>query len=219
MEKVSASQENYIKLIWHLEQKQKKAAVQTLARLYGVSPPTVSAMLRQLMRLGMIDYDRRIGARLTTEGERLARKLVRKHRLLESFLQQVLKMDELSVHEEAELLEHAVSDRLIHTIDDFLGNPTTDPHGSFIPEWDAQMTPVPLSAVSEEQSFRVKTILLSAKMKRYLNERNFKPGTMWRLEEQAPGKTSFLITDGKRYIALAASDAEKILVYMDGEAT
>ena len=215
MAKISASQEDYIKLIWHLAQKERKATVQTIATMYGVSAPTVSVMLRQLARMDIVEYDKRSGARLTQKGDRLARKLIRKHRLVESFLQQVLQLDDLTVHEEAEKLEHAVSDRLMHNIADFLGYPTTDPHGSVIPEWDAEWKIVPLEQVATGESFRVQAVELSDTTIRYLNERNFKPGAVWSLEDQEPGGTSFLVTDGKRFLALSGEHARNIRVLVD----
>jgi DtxR family Mn-dependent transcriptional regulator len=127
--------EDYLKHILLAEQDapgERVATGQIAARL-GLSPGTVTAMLKALADGGLVDYEPYGGARLTPAGRQLATHVLRRHRLLELFLVEVLGLDWSEVHAEAEQLEHAVSDRLIARMDEMLGSPTVDPHGDPIP--------------------------------------------------------------------------------------
>jgi len=128
--------ENYIKAIFMLSDHAPSGAAATgdLARRLALTPGSVTAMLRRLNDARLIDYQAHQGARLTPAGRRLALKVIRRHRLLELFLARTLDMTWDEVHDEAEHLEHAASDRLIDRIDRFLGYPQRDPHGDPIPD-------------------------------------------------------------------------------------
>ena len=125
--------ENYLKEIYALEQEQSPVSTSSLARRFGFSPATITGMLKKLHALGWVEYEPYQGVTLTETGRRLALKVLRRHRLIETFLVQVLHVPWEQVHGEAERLEHAVSDTLEERIDDLLGHPTVDPHGSPIP--------------------------------------------------------------------------------------
>ena len=125
--------ENYLKEIYTLEQEQSPVSTSSLARRFGFSPATITGMLKKLHTLGWVEYEPYQGVTLTETGRRLALKVLRRHRLIETFLVQVLHVPWEQVHGEAERLEHAVSDTLEERIDDLLGHPTVDPHGSPIP--------------------------------------------------------------------------------------
>ncbi len=210
--KLTHSQEDYLKLIWYLQQNSQKASIQHVSLLRRVKPPTVLVMFQQLKKQGLLEYSKDVGALLSVRGEHLARKLVRKHRLIETFLQQVLKMDEQALHEEAERLEHVISDQLMTLIDRFLGYPQKDPHGSQIPAWDEEEKPIPLSRVSVGKAFRINTLSLKAQMLDYYRQRALKENSIWTLREQAPDKSSFLLSDGQYYLALSKQVAEKVTV-------
>ena len=107
---LSAVQEDYIKIIWNFEQKNEISRPSSVAEVLQVKPPTVISMFRQLERLQLISYDKKSGALLTTKGRHRAEKLVRKHRLLETFLDRVLEVEDPILHDEAEKLEHVISD-------------------------------------------------------------------------------------------------------------
>jgi DtxR family Mn-dependent transcriptional regulator len=98
-----------------------------------VTPGTITTMVKSLASRGLLDHLPREGVRLTQDGRAQALAVLRKHRLVEAFLVQVLKMDWKEVHEEAETLEHAISDRVLDRIDSLLGHPAADPHGDPIP--------------------------------------------------------------------------------------
>ena len=133
-ESVSASVQDYAKAVYALEAR-AGAAVSTndLAARLGVTPGSVSAMLRKLAELGLVEHEPYRGVRLTDHGRRLALEVVRHHRLIELFLAEELGMSWDRVHAEAEVLEHVLSEDLEAVISARLGNPTIDPHGDPIP--------------------------------------------------------------------------------------
>src|SRR6185503_20361208 len=99
----------------------------------NVAPGTATAMVKTLAESGLVDYEPRGGVRLTTKGEKLALHVLRRHRLVELFLVEALGLDWSEVDEEAEELEHAISDKVLGRIDKALGHPQVDPHGDPIP--------------------------------------------------------------------------------------
>jgi DtxR family Mn-dependent transcriptional regulator len=105
-----------------------------LAAVMGVVPGTVTTMVKALGEERLVHYEPRSGVRLTRSGEKLALHVLRRHRLVELFLVKVLGFDWSEVHEEAEVLEHAVSDKVLRRLDELLDHPTTDPHGDPIPD-------------------------------------------------------------------------------------
>jgi len=129
----STTAEDYLKAIFHLSQDGGPAATTAIADRLGLAAGTVTGMLKRLAERGLVDHVPYYGARLTGEGEASALMLVRRHRLLELFLVRQLGYGWDRVHDEAERLEHAVSDELIETIAAHLGEPSQDPHGAPIP--------------------------------------------------------------------------------------
>jgi DtxR family transcriptional regulator, Mn-dependent transcriptional regulator len=129
---VSESAQDYLKAIWKLERTGDMSTT-ALADALSVSPASATAMLKKLATLGLVDHERYHGATLTPAGERMALEVVRHHRLLELYLMEALGLSWDQVHEEAERLEHHLSDELESRIDRALGFPTRDPHGDPIP--------------------------------------------------------------------------------------
>ena len=134
----SSTVENYLKAIYvgetHLVGGQKLVPMGQLAGALGIAPGTATTMVKALAESGLVTYEPYNGVRLTTAGEKLAARVLRRHRLIELFLVQVMGMSWAEVHEEAEQLEHVVSERLIERMDEMLGHPTRDPHGDPIPD-------------------------------------------------------------------------------------
>ena len=130
--------ENYVKTIYQLvlENDGQPAATGQVADALDVSPGTVTSMLKTLSASGLAAYRPYEGVVLSESGEALALRVLRRHRLIELFLQNTLELTWDEVHDEAENMEHAVSDLLIDRIDDYLGHPETDPHGDPIPKSD-----------------------------------------------------------------------------------
>jgi DtxR family transcriptional regulator, Mn-dependent transcriptional regulator len=133
-ESISASAQDYAKAVYALEA-QEGAAVSTndLAERLGVTPGSVSAMVRKLSEVGLVEHERYHGVRLTAQGRRVALEVLRHHRLIELFLSEELGMSWDRVHAEAEVLEHVLSEDLEQLIAARLGDPTIDPHGDPIP--------------------------------------------------------------------------------------
>ena len=127
--------EDYLKQMLLEEERQPGSRVSTgaLAAVLGVTPGTVTSMVKTLADSGLVDHEAYAGAALTPAGRQLALHVLRRHRLIELFLVKVLGFDWSEVHTEAERLEHALSDRLVERIDEMLGHPATDPHGDPIP--------------------------------------------------------------------------------------
>lgn len=133
----SSTVENYLKEVYlgvsRLPPGSALLPMGQLAAALGVAPGTATTMVKALAESGLVDYEPYNGVRLTAAGTRLAATVLRRHRLVELFLVQVMGMRWDEVHDDAELLEHAVSDRLIDRIDEMLGHPEADPHGDPIP--------------------------------------------------------------------------------------
>jgi len=131
----SSTVENYLKQIY-LEQQAVGADLVPMGRLataMAVTPGTATTMIKALAEANLVNYEPRTGVRLTRPGEQLALHVLRRHRLVELFLVKVLGLDWSEVHEEAEELEHAVSDKVLERMDQVLGHPSVDPHGDPIP--------------------------------------------------------------------------------------
>jgi DtxR family Mn-dependent transcriptional regulator len=135
-EALSPAQEDYLKQIFLIDRTGCAASTQILADRLGVRPPSVTGMLKRLAQQGFIEHEPYRGARLTAEGRRAAMELVRHHRLLETFLHEMLGFPWDEVHEEAERLEHVISEEFERRIALALGDPTHDPHGDPIPTSD-----------------------------------------------------------------------------------
>lgn len=131
----SATVEDYIKHIYLVSEKRSSSevAMGQVAEALGVVPGTATTMVKALSDAGLVEYAPRVGVQLTEPGRKLALHVLRRHRLIEQFLVEVLGFDWSEVHEEAEQMEHVVSDLLLERIDRYLGHPTVDPHGDPIP--------------------------------------------------------------------------------------
>jgi DtxR family Mn-dependent transcriptional regulator len=131
---VSSTVEDYLKAFLKLEDMNEKASTSTVARHLSVADASVTDMLRKLQKTGLLEYKPYYGATLTTEGRRLALRILRRHRLIELFLHKVMGYGWEQVHDEAEKLEHVVSDLFVERVDAYLGYPEKDPHGEVIPD-------------------------------------------------------------------------------------
>jgi len=137
---ITSTVENYLKVLFLLDQhNEKPVATGELAKALEVTPGSVTSMIKTLAEAGLVDHRPHYGVRLTTSGRTLAVRVVRRHRIVELFLVEILSMDWSQVHEEAEQLEHVVSDIVIDRMDELLGHPTIDPHGDPIPTADGSV--------------------------------------------------------------------------------
>lgn len=172
----SLTVENYTKTIYHLcnEAGGSSAATGKIAESLGVSPGTVTSMLKTLSESQLATYTPYEGVRLTAAGRALALRMMRRHRLIELFLVRTLDMPWDEVHEEAENMEHAVSDRLVDRIDVLLGYPEVDPHGDPIPKADGSLD-IPhgksLASCDQGRKFRLTRVIdQSSSFLKYLSE-------------------------------------------------
>jgi DtxR family Mn-dependent transcriptional regulator len=214
----SLTVENYVKTIAQIAARSPGEAVATgvLAQALHVSPGTVTGMLKTLSEAELATYTPYEGARLTASGRRLAMKVIRGHRLLELFLVQTLNMPWDEVHEEAEHMEHAVSERLIDRIDAFLGHPAVDPHGDPIPRADGSLTEpegTPLSQLAAGRRFRVVRVVdQDPAFLRYLTECGLDLHAAGELVENRPEAGALVVRLQDRPVALGLDAAAKVLV-------
>jgi DtxR family Mn-dependent transcriptional regulator len=143
------SQEDYLKALYQLHGDQRPVPTRDLAQRLGISSPSVSEMVTRLSAQGLVEHDRYRGQQLTREGRKVALELVRHHRLLEMFLVQVLGYSWDEVHDEAERLEHVISERMERRIFELLGRPELDPHGHAIPTLGGKVRPLSDRPLSE----------------------------------------------------------------------
>ena len=136
------SQQDYLKALYQLHGDQRAVPTRELAQRLGISSPSVSEMVTRLSAQGLVEHDRYRGQQLTREGRKVALELVRHHRLLEMFLVQVLGYSWDEVHDEAERLEHVISERMEQRIFELLGRPELDPHGHAIPTLGGKVRPL-----------------------------------------------------------------------------
>jgi DtxR family Mn-dependent transcriptional regulator len=210
--------ENYVKAIYQVSSAQddRPATTGQLAETLKVSPSTVTSMLNTLSDSGLATYVKYEGAELTDTGRALALRVLRRHRLIELFLSRTLQLTWDEVHEEAENMEHAVSDLLIDRIDAFLNYPTCDPHGDPIPKADGTVLTAPtvrLSELGAGDDFRIERVLdQSPEFLRFLADTGLKPGVEGRVtnNRREAGVISLQIAAATE--SLSTPLAQKLLV-------
>jgi len=131
----SSTVENYLKqiLVESLQGTSYEVGMGRIADCLGVTPGTATTMVKSMESKGLVKYRPRKGVKLTTAGRKVGMNMLRRHRLLETFLVETLGLDWGEIHEEAEVLEHAISEKVLEKLDEFLGRPSHDPHGDPIP--------------------------------------------------------------------------------------
>jgi len=200
---VMSRSEDYLKTIYALVSRDEPVTTSGLALELGVSSPSVSAMAKRLQTEQLLQRPGG-GWVLTEQGERAALRVIRRHRLVETFLARALGMGWDEVHAEAELLEHVLSDRLEERIDAALGHPTHDPHGDPIPPRHGQHTEAvgqPLDTAPPGCRFRVERVSdRDSAALRYLSALGIAPGVVVDVEEQEPfGGPRWVRIDGARH--------------------
>jgi DtxR family transcriptional regulator, Mn-dependent transcriptional regulator len=188
---INEGAENYAKAIYHLQGRSNDHVhTNAVAERLGVTSASASAMLKRLSDEGLLDYEPYHGARLTAKGELVALETIRHHRLIELFLAEVLGMPWDRVHEEAEVLEHHISEELEELIAAKLGQPVLDPHGDPIPDIDLAISnddSVPLTELEPgERGTFARVSDSDASMLRYLTEREIQPGVRLLVRSHEP---------------------------------
>jgi DtxR family Mn-dependent transcriptional regulator len=217
----SSTVENYLKAIFlgesQLPSAQRLLPMGQLAAALGVAPGTATTMVKALAEAGLVEYEPYNGVRLLPAGSKLAGLVLRRHRLIELFLVQVLGMRWDEVHDDAEQLEHVVSDRLIERIDELLGHPEVDPHGDPIPTREGRIvprqldtlltcplnTPVMVTRVTDQD----------AAFLRFLESHHLKPGQTIEVEARDEIADSVRLKgNGDERITIGMRAASKLLV-------
>jgi DtxR family Mn-dependent transcriptional regulator len=177
---------DYLKAIWEVAGSDA-ASTKDVAYRLSISSASVTNMFARLQEMGLVEYERYRGASLSEAGREEALRLVRRHRLIETFLLEHLGYSWQEVHEEAERLEHAVSDEFTERLAEFLGHPDYDPHGDPIPAADGTLEPddsFPLAAAAVGQRVRVSRVdHRDAAVLAYLGERGLVPGRLLAVRE------------------------------------
>lgn len=218
----SQTVENYLKTIFQAQMALEDAGALVpmgqLATALGVVPGTATTMVKALADSGLAHYEPYVGVRLTPAGEKLAALVLRRHRLIELFLVKVVGMSWTEVHDEAEHLEHAVSDRLIERIDEMLGRPAVDPHGDPIPDPEGTLAipayenlltcpigaPVTISRVSDQDRAFLE----------FAETHDLRPGDVVRVEERSVEGDSVRVRGrDERRVTIGARAASKVLVH------
>lgn len=217
----SSTVENYLKAIYAgaatLGPGQRLVPMGQLAAAVGVVPGTATTMVKALAESGLVEYEPYAGVALTDAGQKLAALVLRRHRLIELFLVRVMGYAWEEVHDEAEQLEHAVSDRLIERIDEMLGRPEADPHGDPIPNAEGlvkqQQSQTLLTCPLEQQVTVTRVIDQDRDFLRFIEQHHLKPGEAIAVEARDPAADSVRVRgrDDQR-ITIGTRAASKLLV-------
>lgn len=211
--------EDYVKQVFLIQQELggDVAPMGRLSEAMGITPGTTTTMVKALADDGLVNYEPRIGVKLTPKGKGLALGVLRRHRIAESFLVQVLGMDWSEVHEDAERLEHAISDKVLDRMDAVLNRPTRDPHGDPIPANDGKFQTEAvknLSSINAGEKVKVTRIIdQSPDFLLYVRDVGMAPGATVKVLEKHPMADSILVqlTNGDQ-MALSTRVAQKIAV-------
>src|SRR5580704_11324776 len=217
----SSTVENYLKAIYQgqlrLSSGIRLVPMGQVASALNVTPGTATTMVKALAESGLAEYEPYSGVRLTPAGEKLAALVLRRHRLVELFLVQVMGMSWAEVHDEAEQLEHVVSERLIERIDEMLGRPTHDPHGDPIPDPDGSIarrdldtlltcpvgTPLRITRIADQDPAFL----------RFIESNDLKPGQAVEVETRDAAADSVRLRGrDRKTITIGARAASKLLV-------
>jgi DtxR family Mn-dependent transcriptional regulator len=189
-ESLTRSVEDYLKAIYQISPEGRPASTSEIAHLLALSPPSVTGMVKRLSEHGLLEHIPYRGVQLTEDGRRAALRMVRRHRLIEAYLVEFLGYSWDTVHDEAERLEHAVSDALVERMATALGNPGVDPHGDPIPSADGsiqELSCTPLSDIPVGESVEVHRVHESQPERlRYIASIGLKPGVHVTVVDRQP---------------------------------
>jgi DtxR family Mn-dependent transcriptional regulator len=215
---LTMSIQDYLKNIYELTENGESASTTSLAKKMNVSAPSVTGMVQKLAssKPALVEYQKHQGVTLTKEGRRAALEVIRHHRLLEAWLVQTLGYSWDEVHEEAERLEHVISEDFERRIATAMGDPVRDPHGELIPTADLKMPhddSFPLSALRAKQSAIVKRVIASdTELLRYLEGLGLVPGARVDVTDYSPFDHNLTIKVGKKSFVLGLNITGKVFV-------
>lgn len=215
---LTISIQDYLKNIYELTENGETASTNALARKLNISAPSVTGMVQKLAsaKPALVEYHKHQGVTLTKEGRKAALEVIRHHRLLEAWLVQTLGYSWDEVHEEAERLEHVISEDFERRIATAMGHPVRDPHGELIPTEDLKMPlddSTSLSSLRPNQTAIIQRVKASeTKLLRYLEGLGLVPGTQIEIKEYSPFDQNLTIKVGRRSFVLGLNITSKIFV-------
>lgn len=218
---LTISIQDYLKNIYELTENGESASTNALAKKLKISAPSVTGMIQKLAsaRPALVEYQKHQGVTLTKEGKKAALEVIRHHRLLEAWLVQTLGYSWDEVHEEAERLEHVISEDFERRIAAAMGHPARDPHGELIPTEDLKMPSdesTLLSTLRPNQTATIKRVDASdKKLLRYLEELGLLPGVQIGVKDYSPFDHNLTIKVGRRSFVLGLNITSKIYVEED----
>jgi DtxR family Mn-dependent transcriptional regulator len=220
MTQLSRSQQDYLKALYVLGPGGEGVSTSQLATRLGVSAPSVTNMLGRLAGERLVSHAPHAGARLTARGRKQALEMVRRHRILETFLVRVLGLDWSEVHEDAEVLEHHISDRVLEAIDRLVGHPEEDPHGHPIPDRRGRLMRRRLAPIAEVPVGRRATVreIRDADGRRMARwkEVGLVPGALVRVVEVRPLEDVFVIEVQGRRMVTGSEGLDGVMVELKG---
>jgi DtxR family Mn-dependent transcriptional regulator len=218
---ISDTMQDYLKTVFSLQHRQKIVTTSELAERLGVTPASVTGMLKKMAAKRLVAYKPYKGVSLTSSGRKIALDVLRQHRLLELYLTKIVGVPWDRVHDEAERLEHAVSPDLMARLDDLLGQPRHDPHGSPIPAHDGRIDKLATTRLSDLRVGQVAVVAEvtdeNPELLRYLGSCDLFPGTRFTVRAIAPfdGPITILIDSLEHIIGRKA--AAEVYVHLDKE--
>ena len=219
-EPFTRSVEDYLKAIYRLSRTGKPVSTNDIAELLTVSAPSVSGMIRRLSEQELLEHAPYRGVLLTAAGRQVALRMLRRHRVLEAYLVGFLGYSWDTVHDEAERLEHAVSDVLIERMALALGNPRFDPHGDPIPDPDGaidELVYTPLAEVPEGETVEIRRVDTSQPDRlRYLENSGLVPGTRVAVTLRQPFRGPITVTAGGQEQIIGHEIATQVLCIRPG---
>ena len=212
---ITRSVEDYLKAIFLLQAKGQPASTSAIAELLELSAPSVSGMIKRLSDQGLIEHAPYKGVVLAAPGRRVALRMLRRHRIIEAYLVGFLGYSWDTVHDEAERLEHAVSEVLIERMASALGNPRFDPHGDPIPDQNGAMDELvytPLAEIPTGETAEIRRVATSqAERLRYLEHTGLTPGTRVTVTEHQPFRGPITVSTEGHEQVIGHELAEQVL--------
>lgn len=212
----SASEENYLKTIFHLQTKDDNVTTNELAERLQTKPASITDMMKKLKSRKLVNYQPYRGFRLTPEGKKIALGIIRRHRLWEYFLAEKLNFSWDEVHAVAEQLEHVSSKKLIDKLDEYLEHPKFDPHGDPIPDTNGKMEPsrrIRLSELPVNTPARICNVTDQSELLReYLRDKKINIGSSVLIKKKYGFDDSVEIKLDNKLVAITGQLAKKIFV-------
>jgi DtxR family Mn-dependent transcriptional regulator len=216
VEEYTAPVEDYLKVIYEIERTAGSAATTDIAQRLAIAPASVSGMIRRLAEQGLLEHERYHGVRLTEEGRRVALRMIRRHRVIETYLTRALGYPWDLVHDEAERLEHAASDELVDRMAAAIGEPAVDPHGAPIPTREGEIDEREHTSLAELEPGRSARVMQvsddDAARLRYLGELGLVPGAKVTVLARAPFGGPIRVRVGKNECAVGPALAAVVQV-------